>query len=180
MSSPSKNQPKKKGHSEQTAPRHLEEGTAGDVPNGEIPQGLRQVMKDLPEEKQVILRREILTLRRSSHSGPLPSFETLDGYEQTLPGAADRVFKMAENQQEHRIGMEKMVVRRQLNQSGTGQWMAFILAVLFLASGVYLGLEGHDWLAGGIVGSTLIGLVTVFIRGKSSVKKSLEEKSSVN
>jgi uncharacterized membrane protein len=32
-----------------------------------------------------------------SHTGPIPSPETLAGYEKTCPGSADRIIKMAEH-----------------------------------------------------------------------------------
>ncbi len=39
--------------------------------------------------------------------GPIPPPSYLSGYEQLLPGAADRILKMAEKETEHRQAMEK-------------------------------------------------------------------------
>ncbi len=40
-------------------------------------------------------------------SGPLPSPQTLEGYENSVPGSAERILKMAESQVYHRQDMEK-------------------------------------------------------------------------
>lgn len=50
-------------------------------------------------------------------SGPLPHPQTLRQYDEVLPGAAERILRMAEKQQDHRIGMDQSGVRRKL---GTG------------------------------------------------------------
>lgn len=41
--------------------------------------------------------------------GPLPPPETLAQYEQVLPGSAERIMVMAENQAEHRQSLEETV-----------------------------------------------------------------------
>ena len=43
------------------------------------------------------------------HSGPLPTPETLAGYEALLPGAADRVFAMVERDMDHQHATETAV-----------------------------------------------------------------------
>ena len=171
LNNPSKKQPRRKGQPIQAAPKSLETTQPEEAINEELSQGLMQVLQTLPKEKQVKIRHEIHTLIKS-HSGPLPAAETLQEYENTMSGAANRVFLMAEKEQDDRIGKGNTIIRRQLNQSSTGQWMAFILALLFLGAGVFLGYNGHDWLAGTIVGTTLLGLVAVFITGKYKEEKS--------
>ncbi len=42
-----------------------------------------------------------------SVSGPIPPPSMMEQYERTLPGSADRILKMAENQSEHRQWIEK-------------------------------------------------------------------------
>jgi uncharacterized membrane protein len=41
-----------------------------------------------------------------AYRGPLPQAAELERYEQVLPGAAERIIKMAENQQVHRHQLE--------------------------------------------------------------------------
>ncbi len=46
------------------------------------------------------------TLREERHSGPLPHPVILAAYEEIMPGAAERIFKMAERQSVHRQELE--------------------------------------------------------------------------
>lgn len=155
-----------KGQSDKVAP----------LPLDQLPDSMRQFVKDLPKDK----RNEAAVLFYSSmksHSGPLPSPETLEGYNQVLPGLADRIVTMAENQQKHRVGLENTSLRRQFNQSGTGQWMAFVLSILFLGVGGYLIHEDHDWAGSIIITGTLVSLAVAFITGKLKIAQSLNQKA---
>jgi uncharacterized membrane protein len=60
------------------------------------------------------------------YSGPLPTSEEFHGYEQALPGAADRILKIAEKESEHRHGIEK----DELKIKKRGQVFALIIAIL--------------------------------------------------
>jgi uncharacterized membrane protein len=46
----------------------------------------------------------------ASYSGPLPLPQQLQGYEEIVPGAADRIIRMAEKQSAHRIEIESKVI----------------------------------------------------------------------
>lgn len=170
LNNPSKNQPGKKGRSVQAAPKSLEE-----LPLEQLPQDALDIVNSVPERMKREVALAFFSLK--SHSGPLPSPETLAGYENAQSGAADRVITMAEKQQNHRMDLEKIAIRRQFNQSSAGQWIAAILAISFLGGSVYLGINGHDVLAGTLGGTTIIALVTVFITGKNSMQNSTKEKS---
>ena len=49
--------------------------------------------------------------RVETFQGPIPPPSVLEAYEKILPGAAERILKMAENQSTHRQEIEKIVVR---------------------------------------------------------------------
>ena len=73
-----------------------------------------------------------------SVSGPLPPPEFFRAYEDTLPGAADRILAMAERQQEHRQSQES--IRLNMNNAlvRRGQWMAFLIVIAGVAAGAVL------------------------------------------
>ena len=106
-----------------------------------------------------------------SHSGPLPSPETLKKYSNLIPNGAERIMQMAEKQQEHRIWMEKDVVPKQVKQSGRGQIFGFTLAILALTLGSVLTYLGHDTVGGILLSSTVVGLATIFVIGKRAQSK---------
>lgn len=59
--------------------------------------------------------------------GPLPHPEILAGYDQVLPGAADRIITMAEKNQAHRHALEAKVIPAGITSERIGQILAFLL-----------------------------------------------------
>lgn len=75
-----------------------------------------------------------------------------------------------ETQLEHRIAIEKEGVKRSFNQSSTGQWFGFIIALVFGIIAWDLAKSG-DQVTATILGTVdIVALVTVFITGKRSNK----------
>lgn len=60
-----------------------------------------QEIESMPPEKQEAVFSAI------KFSGPLPPARELQAYEQVVPGAADRIVKMAEDEALHRRAQEK-------------------------------------------------------------------------
>ena len=84
---------------------------------------------------------------------------------------------MAENQGTHRISLESSVVKSQLTQSGRGQLLGFAISIICLIATVWLALNNHDTVAAIVGGTTLVGLVTVFVLGKKEQKSDLNRKA---
>jgi uncharacterized membrane protein len=101
-----------------------------------------------------------------SFSGPIPPPAMLAGYEKVLPGAADRMLRMTENEQNFRHETKRSEIGNENARARMGQCYAFGIAVLFLIVSAALIYTGHDW-AGGILGTVdLVALATVFVTGK--------------
>jgi len=81
---------------------------------------------------------------RTSFSGPLPPPEVLHGYESVLPGLADRVVKMAENQSAHRQRLESRVIWFDGVRSSLGLVFGLIIALAGIVAGTYLILGGNS------------------------------------
>lgn len=97
-------------------------------------------------EKSVYISQKI---EQSSFKGPLPPAEQLEKYEKVLPGAADRIIKMAEDQAVHRRSQEdkKLQLNKELNEmhlksetvnNNRGLVFAFVLGLLFVIGGFIL------------------------------------------
>jgi uncharacterized membrane protein len=126
-----------------------------------------------PNKKEQVLQAFSIS---KFHSGPLPSPETLQEYENIVPGCAKTIFDVFVKQADHRMGLEKIVVTSQQTQSKWGQNYAFIIAIFVMTGAVACVLLGHDR-AGEVLGSVdLVGLVTVFILGRQYQKGNLERK----
>ncbi len=138
-------------------------------PKVQIPDEMEEVIKTLPKEKQEVLVAGIMQIQ--SFSGPIPPPEIMQGYESVLPGSANRILTMAENQSAHRMEMEQSIVKRSLNQKTFGLIMASVLAVAILGMVVYFAILGLVWLAGVLATTSLLGVLVVLVLGKTPNEK---------
>ena len=74
-----------------------------------------------------------ITLHSVSYIGPLPTAAEFSVYEQTLPGAADRILALAEKEAEHRRKNEDKLVEESIRLGRKGQNFAFIIALVSLS-----------------------------------------------
>ena len=121
--------------------------------------------------------KAVIAMKQQTFSGSLPSPDILRGYEAICPGAADRIIKMAEKQSDHRQMLELNTITTNNQTLSRGQVFAFIIALTGLIVAGVLGFVGRETSASIIGGSSLLGLVSAFISGKTSQRKSLKEKS---
>ena len=150
-------------------------------PEAIVPQSLEQKLKEtVPDETK---RAELLSLNRVKsithqeiHRGPLPSPRTLREYDKIKKGLAERIVIMAENQSNHRINLENKAISSQLDESRKGQDYGLTIGLAGLVTCLILALTSHDWVAGIIGSSTLVGLVTVFVVGRRKQKEDLASK----
>lgn len=124
------------------------------------------IFKGLDPNKKGEILRTVTKVTMQKHSGPIPDPETLRQYNSVIPDAADRILTMAEKQQDHRMGLEKLAVKSQLTQSRNGQYFGLFIALCCIAASVYLGMNGHETLAGVIGTSTIIPLAIIFVLRK--------------
>ena len=108
------------------------------------------------------------------HSSPLPDAETLSAYAKLIPNGADRIMSLVERQTAHRHRQESADTRQAIR----GHWMAYTLAVALSGAGVYLGLQGHDWLAAALFTTTIGAVITALVVDKRSRGPSDRQSSS--
>jgi len=109
-------------------------------------------------------------------SGPLPPPEELAKYEQILPGSANRIISMAEQQSSHRQELEKTVIGANARTQTWGLVSAFIIAMTAIGGGIWLSARGMSGAGLTSIITALAALVGVFVFGKSQQKKELAEK----
>ena len=111
-----------------------------------------------------------ISVHEERHSGPLPSPRQIRDYEATLLGGAERIFQMAEREQQHRHAMQSKdsgfrsqafdhIQRRERRGQTIGGALAF--CVLLLSA--YMTSLGHPGPAATLAGTTLIGIAAVFV-----------------
>jgi uncharacterized membrane protein len=96
----------------------------------------------------------------------LPSANALEELERMVPGGANRLMKMIE--QEHEVRMERR--RYSVRESIYGHWMGFALVILSVVAGVTTAFMQCPWqVSVAFVSVPLLGVVRVFVpRGRST------------
>ncbi|MBZ5526969.1 MAG: DUF2335 domain-containing protein [Acidobacteriia bacterium] len=112
-----------------------------------------------------------------SFSGPLPPPEILEKYNQVMPGLAERIIGMAEQQSRHRQGLERTVVDSNAFVQKIGPFLGFIVAMTAVIGGIFLILKGKDGYGLAAIIGALASLAGVFIYGKSRQRKELDAKA---
>lgn len=111
--------------------------------------------------------QQIITWR----SGPIPSHEEFAGYEAVLPGAADRILSMGEQQTKHRINLENKVINHDIIKSYAGLFFGLIVCLGGFYTSYKIVELGHS-VAGTLFGAApLAGLVAVFVKATSIRQK---------
>ncbi len=139
-----------------------------------LPQALRQALHQ-PGVSPEVVQMTVAAFAASYH-GPLPPAEQVRAYEQVLPGSFDRVLRMAERQQEHRMELERVTVREAANRSWWGLRLGFVITVLVVGVGAAAIFTGRSLAGFGLILADLAVLAGVFVYGRERQHKELEEK----
>ena len=111
-----------------------------------------------------------------SRSAPLPPPSELEGYESILPGAAERIFAMVENQSNHRQGLENRALSIEGRNSLFGLITGGFIGVVGLCIAGFCVYAGHDKAGMALGGGTLVSLVGPFIYGTRQRRIEREQK----
>jgi uncharacterized membrane protein len=82
---------------------------------------------------------------------------------------------MAEKQLDHRISNENKLVNAENQIRLFGLITGFLIAIFGLGGAVYLGYNGKTLESGIMSGGTLVGLVTVFVKGSGNNNQEKEK-----
>ena len=123
-------------------------------------------------EKVSKIMAQVIAVSHESFSGPMPHPDILRGYKELIPDAPERILQMAEQEQKHRIDIEQKMIEqngKNINEAAIAnarsQFFAFILTLVFILAGVALTIVGYMAVGLTIFGTTILGVVTVFIKG---------------
>ncbi len=116
-----------------------------------------------PGRKQEAAKVIRSMLIQQQMSGPLPAAREFKGYEQTLPGAADRIVSMTEREQAHRHLLEERAFESNRRSQATGQWLAFAALLLSLLVVCFFCLQGHPTQGASLGGAIIVAIVALFL-----------------
>ncbi len=109
-------------------------------------------------------------IARLEYSGPIPPASELEQYNKAFPKAAEIILSMAVEQSAHRREIEKSMMKYNFERSRLGLAAAFTLSLSALGLSGYLIVSGHDIAGAAIFGSTLVSIVTGFLKAVSNNK----------
>lgn len=122
------------------------------------------------------LHEEVLITSEQHFQGPVPPPALLAGYDEIVPGAADRIISMTEKQLEHRLNIENKVIESKIKDSKLGMILGFFVATFVIAVGGMAIYMGKDLLGASAIITVIAGLVGTFVYATNSNKKEREDK----
>ena len=129
----------------------------------------QEAEQSLPQNNQH--SQSVQLQRKLTFSGPLPPPSILEHYDQVVPGAAERIIAMTEQQSKHRQALESKVVASDIFSSKLGLIFGFILGIVAIVGGLLLGLQGQPIYGTIFGGLYLVGIVGVFVFGSQQRRK---------
>ncbi|MDR3259116.1 MAG: DUF2335 domain-containing protein [Fusobacteriaceae bacterium] len=109
--------------------------------------------------------------RQESFSGPLPHPGILKMYEDIIPGSADRLMSMAENNQRLQADVINREQRHNNRYYFIGLCFAFILALIGICGSIVLFYNGKTKEGTAVLGGTLSTIIGSFIYGNKRNNK---------
>jgi uncharacterized membrane protein len=97
--------------------------------------------------------------------GPLPPPAELEKYENMFPGATKLLFDNFIRQSDHRMELEKAVIKNDAKRAGRGQIISAVLAFLCIVSGSILTYFGKDTVGLSLIFGSIGTLLTAFYGG---------------
>lgn len=99
-------------------------------------------------------------------------------YDDLVPGSAERILRIAENQAEHRIQIERIFAVGDSRRAYLGIVCAFVVALLIIALAAYAVALGNPWAGVAFVSVDMAALAGVFLYGTRSRRRERERKAA--
>jgi uncharacterized membrane protein len=93
-----------------------------------------------------------------TYQGPIPPAKEMAAHENVLPGAADRILRMAEKEQDHEHHVRSRIVGAEIGLRFLGQALAMLALILMLILAAYFASLGHA-----AIGATFAGVIIVVV-----------------
>lgn len=124
-------------------------------------------LDNIPEDKKREIYTEVTRIvRKSLHVGPLPPPEQLAKYNKIIPNGAERIMRIAENEQHHSITMEAKMLTATIWTTRLGQIFGLVIGLTVIILGFICIMMGHDLSGTAMSGLGVTGLVSIFVIGR--------------
>jgi uncharacterized membrane protein len=144
-----------------------------------LPPYFQDVFRQVAQDPQAAIKIVAAAYSASFYRGPLPPASEMREYEAVLPGSADRILTMAEEQARHRQGLEKTAIDGNARRSWWGLWLGAAISLAAIGGAVALGATGHTAASIGLGGIDLAALAGVFVVGRREQRRERVQKDAV-
>lgn len=134
---------------------------------------VKKIKNNRPVLSNTPTKTEQTVTQIKTFTGPLPHPSALKEYDSVLPGLAERIVSMVEAEAKHRHSMDdemarqnELIIKREFAERRIGQIFGLCIGALSLVTSIvsiFLHAENAAMVIGG---STVVGLVTVFVFGR--------------
>lgn len=145
-----------------------------------------ELIQDIPQEKRAEFLRAIVAFRLQveqveQYSGPIPHPSIVERYERTLPGSADRILSMAEEQQIANIEYERQdqQIRVRIDMAAIqgivwnvrlGMFLVVGLALAIVLIGMRIMEMGHSAEGFAVIVGAACGIGIAYMKSLGSVR----------
>lgn len=129
-----------------------------------------------PTSPQVNVLQEQRTEYFRMHQGPVPDPQTMEAYGRTQADFPERLMKQFELEAAHRRDTEAMIVQGKFALSKRGQVFGLIIGLAGMGVAAYVAKLGHPWAGATIAALDVLGLVSVFVTGRTQQKPAASTK----
>lgn len=130
----------------------------------ELTTALAQVLPPREQEKATRIVHQVVS---ASFQGPLPPPSYLERYEQICPGAAERIIRCMEREQEHRHTWERRALSGERWYSMTGLVAGWTTALALAAGATAAALYGSWKVGAALAAASATGMVAKLVQGRS-------------
>ena len=127
----------------------------------------RRIGSLIPGSQQGPVVAQIVSLvEQERFSGPIAHPRHLKAYEETCPGAAERIISMAERNLAHSHSIQNKVIENERRDGQDGRYLGFAALAILMVFALVCALHGDTIAAGLFLGTAALGAVGAIIRGK--------------
>jgi uncharacterized membrane protein len=123
-----------------------------------------------PEEIESREQKAHLSIQRTqttNWSGPLPPPEHLQRFDDIVPGGAERIFQMTEQEHQHRMLMERTGLKAAIRENMFGKALGVLISLAAIAAAFWLAMHGGSPIvATALVGLPIAAVVQAIVGGK--------------
>lgn len=139
----------------------------------------RELQQDAPSAIPQQIIAQVSQQVTTQYKGALPPPEMLREFNDIVPNGAERIVAMAEKQLDHRLDLEKTVIKGDSKRSWWGLWLGFASTIVVTGAGVSVALIASPVAGATIITSTLVSLAAVFVFGQWSRRAEREHKANL-